>query len=93
MLTGKPLSELAARVNKFPQVVKNVEVSQKRDFSEVPEIEKALRAGETKLGSTGRLLVRYSGTQAMCRIMAEGDNEDQVRLVVEMVADAIIRHL
>ena len=93
MLTGKPLSELAAKVKRFPQLIRNVEVSQKKDFSEVPEVEKALKAGETRLGSKGRLLVRYSGTQAVCRIMAEGENEDQIKYVVDMVADAISRHL
>lgn len=93
MLTGKPLSELAAKVKRFHQLIRNVEVSQKKDFSEVPEVEKALKAGETRLGSKGRLLVRYSGTQAVCRIMAEGENEDQIKYVVDMVADAISRHL
>jgi phosphoglucosamine mutase len=91
--TGKPLSELAARVKKYPQILKNVEVRTRRSFDEVPEIRRVIREGSERLKGTGRLLVRYSGTQYLCRIMAEGESEDTVRDVVDMVADAVSRHL
>lgn len=91
--TGKPLSELAQRVKKRPQVLQNVEVSSRKGFEDVPEINKAMSHARHRLGNTGRLLVRYSGTQMLCRVMAEGDDEDDVKQVVETVADAISRNL
>ncbi len=91
--TGKPLSELAAFVTKYPQVQKSVEVRHRRDLNEVAEIKKALADGEHRLQGRGRLLVRYSGTQPLCRVMAEGEDEEVVRVVCNMVADAISRNL
>ncbi|MDQ7782931.1 MAG: phosphoglucosamine mutase [Desulfomonilaceae bacterium] len=91
--TGKPLSELAEIVKKRPQVLKNVEVCSRKNLDEVPEVHAVIRDGRVRLGNTGRLLVRYSGTQMMCRVMAEGDDQDDVKQVVEMVADAISRNL
>ena len=94
METGKPLSELAARVKLYPQILKNVEVSAKRDFEDIPEIRKVMGEAHERLRKNrGRLLVRYSGTQLLCRVMAEGQDEEEVRLVVEMVADAISQNL
>jgi phosphoglucosamine mutase len=91
--TGKPLSELAQRVKQFPQVLKNVAVREKRELAEIPEVARVMSEAEKRLSDSGRLLVRYSGTQLVCRVMAEGENEDEVELVVEMVADAISRNL
>jgi phosphoglucosamine mutase len=93
--TGKPLSEIASLVKKLPQVLNNVDVKEKKDFTKVPEIMKVIRECEERIKSNGngRLLVRYSGTRPKCRVMAEGENEDEVRLVVEMVSDAISRCL
>ncbi len=91
--TGKPLSELAARVKKYPQILKNVEVRSRRDLSEVPLVSKVIEDWQARLGRSGRLLVRYSGTQLLCRVMAEGENESEVSLAVEAVADAISRNL
>ncbi len=91
--TGKPLSELANLVHKYPQVLKNVEVRERKDLDDIPQVVAAIREAERILGEGGRLLVRFSGTQAMCRVMAEGEDEQQVRSVVNMVADAIGRNL
>ncbi|HTY25182.1 MAG TPA: phosphoglucosamine mutase [Desulfomonilaceae bacterium] len=91
--TGKPLSELAARVKKYPQVLKNVEVAARRDLNDVPAVRKVIEECTDRLKDRGRLLVRYSGTQAMCRVMAEGEDEEEVKLVVNMVVDAISRNL
>jgi phosphoglucosamine mutase len=91
--TGKPLSELASFVKKFPQVLKNVQVRSKRNFDELPELKKVIEEGQQRLKETGRLVVRYSGTQPLCRVMAEGEDEEEVRQVVEMVANAITRSL
>jgi len=91
--SGKPLSELASRVKKFPQFLKNVEVRTKRDLDEIPELRKVIRESNERLKGNGRLLVRYSGTQLLCRVMAEGENADEVRSLVDTVADAISKHL
>lgn len=93
METGKPLSELSARVRLFPQILENVEVKTRRNLDEVPEVKKIMDEAEGRLKDKGRLLVRYSGTQLLCRVMAEGENEDEVRSVVEMVVDAVSRNL
>jgi phosphoglucosamine mutase len=91
--TGKPLSELASPVKKFPQLLKNVDVSCRRDLEQVPEVRKVMNECNNLLKGRGRLLVRYSGTQDLCRVMAEGEDENDVRRVVEMVADAIARYV
>lgn len=91
--TGKTLSQLSSRVRKFPQILKNVDVSARKNLEEVPELQKVMEDARARLGKTGRLLVRYSGTQLLCRVMAEGEDLEQVNVVVEMVADAIARHV
>jgi phosphoglucosamine mutase len=91
--TGRPLSELASRVRKFPQVMKNVMVRERKNLDEVPEVSRVIRECTDRLGQSGRLLVRYSGTQLLCRVMAEGENEDQVKATVDMVSDAISRNV
>ena len=91
--TGKPLSELAARVKKYPQILKNIEVAEKRELNEVPAVQKIIDECSDRLKDRGRLLVRYSGTQSICRVMAEGVDEEEVKLVVNMVADAISKNL
>jgi phosphoglucosamine mutase len=70
---GRPLSEMAATVmDVFPQRLINVKVARKPDLSEVPEIMEAVAAAEAALGDQGRVLVRYSGTEKLCRVMVEG---------------------
>ncbi|MCA1959931.1 MAG: phosphoglucosamine mutase [Desulfomonile sp.] len=90
---GKPLSELAARVKKFPQVQRNIEVAKKKDLDSDIQVGMVLKQAEARLGGRGRVLVRYSGTQSVCRIMVEGENQDVVNEVIEMVADGLSRCL
>jgi phosphoglucosamine mutase len=73
--TGKPLSELARMMDIYPQKLINVDVRQKPDIATVPELSKAIRQIEEELGDEGRVLVRYSGTQNMCRVMVEGPSD------------------
>ena len=68
---GKPLSELAKLMDVFPQKLINVDVKTKPDIQTVPEIVEAVAQVEAELGDEGRVLVRYSGTQNMCRVMVE----------------------
>ena len=69
---GKPLSELAGIMKVFPQKLINVDVTSKPEISTIPEIVRIIDEVEGKLGDKGRVLVRYSGTQNMCRVMVEG---------------------
>ncbi len=72
LLESKPLSELADSVTLFPQILMNVPVSKKPEIDSVDRIREAIRDAETALGEKGRVLVRYSGTQPLCRVMVEG---------------------
>jgi len=76
--TGKPLHELTAGFETFPQILVNVEVKTKRPFGEVAPIQDAARALEARLGSRGRLLLRYSGTEPLARIMIEGESQSEI---------------
>jgi len=73
--TGKPLSELAGMMDIFPQKLINVDVKSKPDIESLPEVMAAIDRVEKELGGEGRVLVRYSGTQNMCRIMVEGPSD------------------
>ncbi len=76
---SKPLSELCKIMTIFPQVLMNVEVKHKPDLRTVPDIKDAIKSIEKSLGAKGRVLVRYSGTQQICRIMVEGPTIDETR--------------
>jgi phosphoglucosamine mutase len=82
--TGKPLSELARVMIALPQVLVNVRVEERRDIAEVPDVQKAITAAEEKLGDTGRVLVRYSGTEPLLRVMLEGQDK---YMITEMAND------
>jgi phosphoglucosamine mutase len=70
--TDKRLSELAAMMDIFPQKLINVNVKRRPDLRTLPEVTEAIKQAERELGDEGRVLVRYSGTQNMCRVMVEG---------------------
>ncbi len=74
---GKPLSELAGIMKVFPQKLINVDVTSKPEISTIPEIVRVIDEVEGKLGDKGRALVRYSGTQNMCRVMVEGPTSEE----------------
>jgi phosphoglucosamine mutase len=86
---GQPLSELCAIMTVFPQVLINVAVGTKPAIETVPQIMAEIRSAEAKLGEKGRVLVRYSGTQPLCRVMVEGPAEDETRQICEQIADII----
>jgi phosphoglucosamine mutase len=90
---GKPLSELAAMMDIFPQKMINVDVRIKPPLEEVPRIMAAIRQAEEELGEEGRILVRYSGTQNMCRVMVEGPSEMVTEKYCRQIADVVISEL
>lgn len=85
----RPLSELAAAMTVYPQVIENVPVGQKPDLERLPEIQKVLKDIEVRLGRKGRVLVRYSGTQDLCRVMVEGPTEEETRRFCRIIADTV----
>ncbi len=89
----KPLSELAEIIHLFPQVLINVEVTKKPDIREVPVIVNKIESVESCMGEKGRVLVRYSGTQPLCRIMVEGPDIDEIRKHCQQIADIVNQEL
>ena len=94
MIDGRrPLHELTAGFVRYPQVLLNVKVAERRPFDEVEEIKKAVAEAEAELGDRGRLLLRYSGTEPLARIMIEGDDQSSIDELARNVAAAIDRTL
>lgn len=87
--TGKPLSELAACMKTYPQILVNVKVKERKDLATVPEITKRIAQIEEKLDGTGRILVRYSGTEAKLRVMLEGEDQKEIQALAEDLAELI----
>lgn len=85
----KPLSDLATLLTPFPQTMINVHVEQKIPFEEVREIQTAIGEAKKKLGKESRVLLRYSGTEAVARVMVEGRDEHQVHKQAEILASAV----
>jgi phosphoglucosamine mutase len=86
---GRPLSELAAVMNVFPQILINIPVNEKPDIETVAEIQDMIGQVETRLGDEGRVLVRYSGTQPLCRVMVEGPSKKETRMFAEEIAEIV----
>jgi phosphoglucosamine mutase len=77
----------------LPQVLYNVEVKTKKNLSEIPEVQRRIRAIEQSLGQSGRLLIRYSGTEPLLRIMVEGENEATLHQLAQELAALVKKHL
>jgi phosphoglucosamine mutase len=88
--TGKSLSELAQVMKVYPQKLVNVDVKSKPELSTVPEIARVIADVEAQLGDAGRVLVRYSGTQNMCRVMVEGPTHEQTEQYCRQISEVII---
>ncbi len=87
--SGKLLSELASSVAKFPQALVNIEVSEKPPLDTLKRVTQVQKDIESDLGREGRVLVRYSGTENLCRVMVEGSSQEQVERYAETIAAAI----
>jgi phosphoglucosamine mutase len=89
----RPLSELKTVVQRCPQVLINVKVRERRDLATIEPVAKVIQQVTQTLGNTGRLLVRYSGTEPVVRVMVEGEDERVVRGYGEEVAETVRVHL
>ena len=78
---------------KFPQVLLNVRVGRKPPIEEVAALRDAIVAAESEMGNDGRILVRYSGTESICRVMVEGPSDDLVKRLANRVADVVKKEL
>jgi phosphoglucosamine mutase len=87
--TGTPLSELAKAMTAVPQILLNVRVKHKPDLNQIPDIQQAINRAEATLNGTGRVLVRYSGTEALLRIMVEGERDSTIREVADHLAEIV----
>ena len=89
----KTLSELIGEITLFPKLLVNVEVKSKPDLETIPEIMKVIKEVESELGEDGRVLVRYSGTENLCRVMVEGRSEKEIDDHAGRIAKIIREHL
>lgn len=89
----RPLDELAKVMEPLPQVLYNVKVKEKRNLSDFEEIERNIREIEKMLGQSGRILIRYSGTEPLLRIMVEGEDETKLRGFAEDLVQLVKKYI
>jgi phosphoglucosamine mutase len=92
-LTGQTLAALAGALTTFPQVLLNVRVREKVDLESVPAVAAVIARVESRLAGEGRLVVRYSGTEPLLRVMLEGRREEEIRAWAEDIVAAVRDHL
>lgn len=90
---GKPLAELVGDLKVFPQKIQNVRVREKIPFAQIPAIQSAIDAAERELNGNGRVVVRYSGTEALARVMVEAESEEKMRALTATIAAEIQKAL
>jgi phosphoglucosamine mutase len=88
-LEGAPLSRLSQIVHLSPQTIVNVEIKSKLPLDSIPELQEAVRGAESELGREGRVLIRYSGTQSICRVMVEGPTEEMTDRLARSLANTV----
>ena len=86
---GKPLHELVADLKVFPQVIVNVRVKEKKPLEQIETVTSTIHDAETDLAENGRVVVRYSGTEALARVMIEAESEETMRYHADRIASAI----
>jgi phosphoglucosamine mutase len=89
----KTLAEMVSDLKVFPQRIQNVRVREKIPFAQVPEVQRAIDAAERELNGNGRVVVRYSGTEALARVMVEAESEERMRALAAGIAGEIERAL
>jgi phosphoglucosamine mutase len=87
--TGRELDDLAGALVTYPQVLVNVRVRERADYNQIPAIADSIKRVEQRVDGQGRLLIRYSGTEPLLRIMIEGKNDGEIRQWANEIADAV----
>jgi len=91
--TGQPLAALSASLTKFPQVLINVPVRAKPPIERVGDLVERIRSVESAMNGVGRVLVRYSGTEPMARVMIEGPDRDDIHAMATELAELIRKEI
>jgi phosphoglucosamine mutase len=91
--TGRELADLASQLVTYPQVLVNVRVKEKKDLRAVPAVAQAMDRVEERLAGHGRLLVRYSGTEPLLRVMLEGKDQHEIQGWAAEIANTVKEHL
>jgi phosphoglucosamine mutase len=89
--SGRRLSELRAVIPRFPQVLRNVRVTDRRGVTDAPEVVRAVASAEARLSTRGRILVRPSGTEPLIRVMVEAEHQSEAETVADEVTAVIAR--
>jgi phosphoglucosamine mutase len=92
-LSGRSLADLASDLTTYPQVLMNVRVREKAPLKSVPPVADAIARVEARVAGQGRLLVRYSGTEPVLRVMLEGKHQDEIRSWAQEIVDVVKTHL
>ena len=92
-VTGRELADLASDLTTYPQVLMNVRVERRVELATIPEVAEVLSVVESKLAGNGRLLVRYSGTEPLLRVMLEGRDESDIRRWGQEIIDVVKEHV
>jgi phosphoglucosamine mutase len=92
-LTGRTLEDLASDLTAYPQVLLNVRVREKVELHAVPAVADAIARVEGRVAGQGRLLIRYSGTEPLLRVMLEGKRQDEIRGWAQEIVDIVKEHL
>jgi phosphoglucosamine mutase len=93
VLTGRTLADLASELTTYPQVLLNVRVREKADLNTVPAVAAAIDRVNRQVAGQGRLLVRYSGTEPLLRVMLEGKDQTEIRGWAQEIVDVVKEHL
>ena len=91
--SGKPLADLVADLKVFPQIIKNMRVREKKPLDQVPAVRAAIDSAQRDLNGTGRVVVRYSGTEALARVMIEAESKEKMEKHANAIAAAIQQSL
>ena len=91
--TGKPLSELRRVLNKFPQVLRSIAVREKAPFEQFDRLTDRVREAESRLNGKGRVLLRYSGTEAKARLLLEGPDAEELHHLADAIVEELLKNL
>jgi phosphoglucosamine mutase len=91
--SGRSLAELISDLKVFPQRIQNIRVREKVPLDQVPEVKHAIESAQRELNGDGRIVVRYSGTEALARVMVEAESEEKMNALTDGIAGAIKKTL
>jgi phosphoglucosamine mutase len=89
----KPLADLIGDLKVFPQKIQNIRVREKVPFTQVPAIQNAIQSAERELDGNGRVVVRYSGTESLARVMVEAESDSKMQSITTAIAAEIQKAL